>query len=564
MIKWIKKRENQIFFSVAILALVVAVCPLLGKYCLLGHDSEYHMLRIEALKQQIEMGRPFLRVNPTYFGGAGYASTMFYPDGLLFIPALLRIIGFSINASYHLFMIICVVLCYAVSYACGKHITKNRYIGMLFAVILTLSSYHLDDVLVRAAAGEYVAFIFIPIVVYGLYNLFFEDMDRPWILGLGMGLVLITHTLSFVLCILMAVIMLLFNFDVFLKKPKLIIKLIITAAVTLIVTAFYWVPVLEQFINDTFYVSKPWIEPAQEAVKFSSIFSFAFPTLGIGLLILVMPRFLLFRNDEDKIMKFSDQCMASAVVFAFLATDIVPWDRIGKYFSIVQFPWRLYIISTVLFAFSAAVIVYRLAGALCIGVTDKPDEYDDEIQVVTDDTLVNKYGVMLGLVLCVMTVSALYGMSLQNREYFDFSDDYYDYKPYTGSVIAGEWLPNRVTEAGDLTDMSEHAVDDNDDEVLFIRHKGNVIITTNGSEEYVDVPLIYYKGYSAKGESGSGYAIDGNGKNGFVRVYTDGAADKITVSYTGTMAQKSSDFITVISVIGIAYIYYRKNKKDRK
>jgi len=492
----------------------------------------------------------------------GYASSMFYPDILLYIPALMRVFGFPIDTSYHTYMALCIILCYFVSYICGKKVTNNRYIGIFFAIIITLASYHMDDVIVRAAAGEYTAFIFVPIVVYGLYNLFFEEFSKPWILGLGMGLVLLTHTLSFVMCVMMAVILILFNFDVFLKAPKLIIKLAITAAVTLAATAFYWIPVLEQFADTVFYVSKPWADPVEGAVKLSDTFTFTLPTLGIGLMIMLLPRVLIFRNHDDKIMKFADQCITAGLAFAVMATDIVPWKLVGKYFYMIQFPWRFYLISTVLLSFGAAVVVYRLAGSICIGLTDTPDDYDDEKQVIRDERLINKYGVVLGLVLAVMTVTAVYGLSLQNREYFDYSNDYFNYKPYTSTVIGGEWLPLTVADQDALVENSEVAIDNNGNEVPFVRSRGKVILSTNGSEEYVDVPLVYYKGYSAKCESGAQHAIDGSGNNGTIRVYTGNTADTLTINYAGTLLQRISEIISIITIIAFAYFLIKSKKKE--
>lgn len=547
---WIKKRENQIFFSVTLVTIFIAICPMLSKYCLIGHDTEYHLLRIEALKQQIEMGKPFLKVNPTFFGGAGYASSLFYPDLLLYIPAILRILGFSIKSSYHIFMILCVVLCYGISYACAKRMTRNRYIGMLFAIIITLSSYHLDDIVVRAAVGEYTAFIFIPLVVYGVYNLCFEDMSKPWILGLGMGLVLLCHTLSFAMCIIMIVLMMAFNFDVFIKKPRLLLKLVSTAFFTILATIWYWAPIMEQFISTKFYVSQPWIEPAQEAVKVTSIFSFAFPTLGVGLMLLLIPRVLIFRNEDDTILKYADQCIAAGIIFALMASEIMPWDRFGKYFSMVQFPWRIYVISSVLLSIGAAVVVYRLTGAICIGASDTPKEYDDEHRVINSDSLINKYGVVLALVLAVMTVATIYTYSNQTREYYDFSNDYYSYKPYTASVIAGEWLPLSVTDKDSIVEMAEHAIASDGSEINFERENGVLTFKTDGRYEYVDVPLIYYKGYSAT--SGDvRLSLDGNGSNGFVRVYTYGITDEITVYYEGTIFQKLMLVLGCMVILGI-------------
>ena len=562
--KWIKKRENQIFFSVTLITILVAISPILTRYCLIGHDSDYHILRIEALARQIKMGLPYLKVNPTFFGGAGYASSMFYPDFLLYMPAILRALGAPIKFSYHTFMVVCIVLCYAVSYICAKKMTNNRYIGILFAVILTLSSYHLDDILVRAAVGEYTAFIFVPIVLYGVYNLCYEDMKKPWILGLGMGLVLLCHTLTFVMCFIMVCIMLVFNFAVFVKTPKLLLKLSVTGIVTLAATAFYWLPVAEQFMTTRFYVSTSWIEPAQEAVKFSSIFGFKFPTLGISLLLLFIPRVLLFRNEDDSVMKYSDHCFVAGIVFAVLATDIVPWSILGKYFAMVQFPWRLYVISTVLISFADAVIIFRVTGSLFLGVSDTPKEYDNEYKVINDDGLINRYGIVLALVISLLIISTLYTFSNQKREYYDYSNDYFDYKPFTASVIAGEWLPEAVKDSTTLVDDSEHAYDNNGNSISFERIKNKVVFNADSSMEYVDVPLIYYKGYGAKCTDGTVLFVDGSGNNGFVRVYTDGYVGEVITKYKGTIAQIIGDLISIIVIISLIIIEYRGYKGKTK
>jgi len=562
--KWIRKRENQIFFSVTLITILVAISPILSRNCLVGHDSDYHLLRIEALAQQIKMGLPFLKINPTFFGGAGYASSMFYPDFLLYIPAILRVLGVSINSSYHFFIIVCVILCYFISYFCCKRMTNNRYIGILFAVILTLSSYHLDDIIVRAAVGEYTAFIFVPIVIYGIYNMCFEEMKKPWILGLGMGLVLLCHILTFVMCLIMICLMLVFNFEVFIKNPKILLKLLLTGIVTLFATGFYWLPMAEQFLTTAFYVSKSWIEPAQEAVKLTSVFGLNFPTLGIGLLLLLIPRILLFKNEEDAVMKFSDQCIVTGIVFAIMATDIMPWKIIGRYFSMIQFPWRLYVVSTALLSFGCAVVIFRITGAIFLGATDTPEKYDNEAQIINNDGLINRYGVVLALVLSMLILSAGYRFSNQSREYYDYGNNYFDYKPFTANVIAGEWLPLSVTDLESLVDDSEHAYDNNGNEVSFVREKNTLSFTPDGSATYVDVPFVYYKGYQAKASNGAQLTVDGNGKNGLCRVYTSGVKEEITVYYFGTILQYVSLAVSVIILICLIYYAYKYKIKGKR
>ena len=109
-------KENIVVAVFFLITVIVACNPLISRYCIQGHDIDYHLLRIEALKEGILRGHPFAKVNLLFFGGAGYASSMFYSDLILYIPALLRVIGVSIGASYHIFVALCVILCYLTSY----------------------------------------------------------------------------------------------------------------------------------------------------------------------------------------------------------------------------------------------------------------------------------------------------------------------------------------------------------------------------------------------------------------------------------------------------------------
>ncbi len=89
---------------ISCIALFAACLPLFTVNCIGGHDIAYHLLRIESLKTGIQNGLPFLRVNMLFFNGQGYASSLFYPDLFLYIPALLRVAGVGINASCHIFI----------------------------------------------------------------------------------------------------------------------------------------------------------------------------------------------------------------------------------------------------------------------------------------------------------------------------------------------------------------------------------------------------------------------------------------------------------------------------
>ena len=53
-----------------------------------------------------------------------------------------------------------------------KKVTKNRYTGILAAILYILAPYRLTDMYMRIAISELTSFIFIPIVLHGMYNIF--------------------------------------------------------------------------------------------------------------------------------------------------------------------------------------------------------------------------------------------------------------------------------------------------------------------------------------------------------------------------------------------------------
>ena len=74
-------------FAAVILIQIKFMLPL--DQPIFGHDVGYHLLRTEALKQRIEDMNFFNGgIDYLFYNGAGYASSLAYPDLLLYIPAL--------------------------------------------------------------------------------------------------------------------------------------------------------------------------------------------------------------------------------------------------------------------------------------------------------------------------------------------------------------------------------------------------------------------------------------------------------------------------------------------
>ncbi len=58
---------------------------------------------------------------------------------------------------------------------------NNKYIGVFSAIIYISMPYHLNDMYLRNAFGEFLSYIFIPLVFLGLYNLLNKEKQDFWL-----------------------------------------------------------------------------------------------------------------------------------------------------------------------------------------------------------------------------------------------------------------------------------------------------------------------------------------------------------------------------------------------
>ncbi len=537
------KRSYILLGSIFFVVIFFACSPLMTKHCINGHDVDYHLLRIESLKEGILAGKPFLKVNMLFLGGAGYASSLFYPDLLLYFPGVLRALGVSINQSYHLFVALCIILCYASTYICTKMVTKKRFSSMIGAIIMTLSQYHIDDIYTRSAVGEFTAFIFLPFLLYGIYDLLYEELSKPGIMAMGFAGVLLSHTNTFIMCILLYGFIVLFHYKIFYNNKKLFLKLLLTGLITLALTCFYWLPVLEQLKDSTFGLSNSWVSVKDTMREISSIFENQMPGMGIAIFLLCIPRLFTIKTKKNKkLLVYGDILLFSGIAFSLGATVLFPWERLERFVNFIQFPWRFYLLASACLSMGIA-ILYEIYFQ---------NRKSREAALIA--------------VLGIMIFSSVTNIQRTEEGYYSYSDDYYSYKPFTASVIGGEWLPEQVDSLEKVLEYSDKIVGDSGEEISFYRKKNEIHVSCKNMESsYMDVPFIYYKGYRAvsydnEGEKIEDLKVSGEGRHGFCRVYFTGKEEgKVVIAYKGTWAQKISYFISA-GAMGAVFMLSRKRR----
>lgn len=546
-------RENKYLILMALAALLVAFLPLFTVNCVNGHDVEYHLLRIEALKTGILAGKPFLRVNMLYFGGRGYASSMFYPDFLLYIPALLRCAGVSINASYHIFIALCIVMSFAAMYYAAFLIGKKyagkeqaSLAGLAAGAIYVLAQYHIDDIYTRSAVGEYTAMIFIPLLMYGMLEVALGKIERPDLLIIGFAGTVLCHTTTTVFFVGIYVLCFVVSLVINLRKDKagfvrMTAVLAACAAAVLIITAFYWLPMLEQFMSASFQTDAGGFDMNYEKLLVRDIFRNANPGLGAALPVLTLALGIWVHSDavlqgeKREVLCCADAFSILAALFALGSTGILPWGRLQRFVGFIQFPWRLFIVASPMMAMACAVYIIVIMNR-------KSQEAEGR------DIKVGRLVVLV--ITAVMMVSAMCNISRIDEGYYSYSNDYYDYVEHTGNVIGGEWLPVTVTDRNALKENCDIAVTSAGEKIPVVRSANALSLDVPAGTEYVDVPFVFYKGYKAVGDGAAALMLDGTGENGSVRVYPAGCSS-VRVYYGATAVQAAACAISIIFILGI-------------
>ena len=72
-------REKIIVFFVLSTIIILSSVGLLKNVNLRGHDSHFHLNRIQGMAQNINNGVPFTKVNYFFNAGYGYFDPIFYP-----------------------------------------------------------------------------------------------------------------------------------------------------------------------------------------------------------------------------------------------------------------------------------------------------------------------------------------------------------------------------------------------------------------------------------------------------------------------------------------------------
>lgn len=480
------KQEKIIAISLALLAFVVGI-PLYQELMVDCVDLQFHLMRIEGLYEGMLGGQFPVKLQPGWLNGYGYAVSVFYGDILLYFPALLRILGFTLSEAFKAYAVGINIATILVAYYCFHKIFGDKLAALTGTILYVGSMNRLAKLYDSAQIGAFSAMLFYPIIILSLYNLLFTDTQKNeykknWIyLVIGFSGLLHTHIISCLMIGSITIIMLLIYIKRVLRREPLL-ELLKALLIGIFLNAWFLIPFLSYCptymrmetvdnynIEHGVYLAKF----CNETHNFSSILS----NEGIGYsLTAVLFIYLLMISFKQK-GDINRMWIGFSLLTIAMSMNIFPYITISKIS-----PFFITIFRTIQSAerfLSVAVLFLSCLGCVLI----------KNIQIKKE------YIYILIAVLCSFTL-------YQNMIYLDgrTADAVYTDIADLGinATGNGEYIPvgTRIEELSEDIIFDNKAVNVNEwnKEYLNISMTAQNIDTV---EQEIALPLLYYNGYRA-------------------------------------------------------------------
>ncbi len=582
-------------------------------------DGVQHICRLIGTEQSLKEGELIPAIMSNFCNGFGYSWNLFYSPLTSYMPLIFRIFTSSYEMCLKLFMM-------AVSIATGfsmyffikkflkgkrncnnakENETKDKIINdlddnkiemisILASILYILLPYRLNDMYLRIAVAELTSFIFLPIVFNGLYSIV-NLKEKSYLLIVGGVGMLLTHSLLTIYLIIFCFIYILINLKEINKKT--ICTLIFDTIIILLITAFYWVPLLQSKISadyEVFNQSHMIRLDAMIALK-PKLYEIAFLVpgrmfYGIGILTIIgtaLSFTILKKKDTNR--KNYIFFLICGLVSIIMSLDIFPFEKLPSLFTMMQFSFRMIEFEGFFLVIVASIAIglsidkfnlHTVLGFTCISILLLLPNLK-ELQhgrYYTEDELINGIRVTseTGRVHAgCASFEYLPTEAFENRKYIENREDVPIILNINDYLYSQEGKNNSESikvpkiynynkngtfcnfnigfnyESVENTTQKEEEADKNkEDEERF--HNDEIV---------VELPYIYYIGYNVRyiDSEGNSYKVETyESENGFLCVNLPNEEIEVIIEYTGTIIMKISYLISIITVIGIILIRIKR------
>lgn len=274
--------NRQTVFSLVLLVFLSSL-PVFAGHLLTGYDQRFHYYRVFALSEGLRSRVFPVMIYPEYANGYGYPNGVFYPDLLLYFPAVLYLIGFRLETAYLIFQFMINAVTVAISYFAFSRLGEkgNKY-GLIGSALYVMALPRLVALYTRGAMGAVCAYIFLPLLMLGLY-LLFDDTVRAkkayYYIALGASGIIASHVLGAAMAFGFSVFYLLLHIRETLTK-KVLFQILRSVLIILPLSAWFLVPFLSSYIGGGLGVDQTLRDIANFTAYPAQLFSNQYNVIG--------------------------------------------------------------------------------------------------------------------------------------------------------------------------------------------------------------------------------------------------------------------------------------------
>lgn len=565
-----KERRHVVIFGIGVIAFLASI-PYLYDGMISGADLTYHLQRIEGVKDGLLTGQFPVRLEPRWVFDHGYANGIFYCNLLLYFPAALRMLGFTVTESYILYCIALNIATAAIAWYCFGKMFRDDVIGLACSGLYTLSIFRVYRLLGTGAVGEGSAFTFFPLVLYGIYLVFEgkkeeREFRNSWIvLGLGYAGLVQTHVLSCEIAALMTVLLCLVFLPKLFEKERFL-KCVQGAFFALGLSLWYLEPFLDYYFTQDVKIRHASARTIQErgvtfvqelqtfwnfhdtAASTTERMQYTHPVgpglfliAGVFLLLLLLFLEVIPRGKETE-KSFAIRSAGLGCLALWMATDTFPWDALqttsqtaATLVSSLQFPYRFigwgmtflivvvgYLLSFFrknqkLFYRMGLVIVMTAVATSYVYLIDAEDESTGAIHLFNRESMGFGY--------------------ISGEEYLIYGTD--------SSALS--FAKPKADEGIGISEYEKKGLR----ATFFCENSSD----TQGT---VKLPILLYKGYQASGDGGEPLEITDDGSHLLGVSVPAGYSGRITVKFTEPWYWRAAELITLTVVVAfVAGMVYK-------
>lgn len=538
--------KKKILIFVFLLLLILPACwSLFQAGFFPSHDGEWMVIRLSDFHRSLVSGQIPVRWADRLNFGYGYPVFNFLYPLSLYLGEAFHLIGFNFVDAIKLVFLFSFLFS-GVGMFCWVADKWGRWAGLAAAALYVYTPYRFLDVYVRGSVGEALVFVFPPLIFWSADRLA-KGKSKVFLIlgGLSFAGLITSHNTAAMLFTLVFLGYLIFRGLIF-RSKKIFLRQLAILFLGLILSCFFWLPAL----HDKQFVVFDKVVVADFLAHFPTLRQLLVPSWGYGpslsfsgkdtlsfqagvtnLLVFLLVFFRL------KFANWQKNWAAIYFILAFLVSFLLMLEfSAGLWKSLaignlIQFPWRLLMLTT----FSGAV----LAGWLVYSIKAP-----------------QKIFLAGGLIFSAILLNYSYA----RPEYFTNRPESFYATNEGTTTVANEYLPIWVKSAptGRAAQLVEIIAGQGEINQLTTNSRRVNFVINSETESVVQINKIYFPGWQVK-RDGEKLAFNYDNPGGVIRFPVSAGKHAIVAEFGETPVRLTADIISLLG-LGIIIVLVLKRK----